>query len=247
MYTSILENEQGCEAITETTIVLDNVLGITIEESICQGNTFLLPDGSEVSDAGIYETLLSSSQSCDSVVTTNLEVFTLDIDMATEVSAQPEGVILQNDILSINPVNYTWSPVENLSCTDCPNPIANPNETTTYQLTIDDVFSGCSVSAEIKVLLEFENPIAIATAFSPNQDGVNDYLIPQGLNNETTFQFIIYNRYGQKLFQSNSNTVGWDGIFNNLKQPVGVYLWVLSYEQSNGRFAQLNGNVTLLR
>jgi len=73
-YTSILENEQGCEVITKTTIILDEVLGTTREENICEGNTFLLPDGSEVSITGVYETVLSSTQNCDSVVIINLTV-----------------------------------------------------------------------------------------------------------------------------------------------------------------------------
>jgi len=54
------------------------------------------------------------------------------------------------------------------------------------------------------------------------------------------FEFVIYNRYGQKLFQTNTTQTGWDGTFNNQKQPVGVYVWILNYVQSNGTNAKIS-------
>jgi len=246
VYSSILIDEQGCERTTETTIIINDVLEVTQDISICEGNTFLLPDDTEVSAPGIYETLLNSAQNCDSLIITDLEVYTLEIDMNTEVESLPDGVVLQNTITSPNIVSYSWSPANNLSCSDCPNPVATPNETTTYQLTVLDVAGGCTVTAEIKVFSALKNPF-VPTAFSPNQDGVNDYFAPLGLRDDSNFQFAIYNRKGEKIYQTNTTQPGWDGTYNNQNQPVGVYPWVLNCIQSDGTAALMSGNVTLIR
>ena len=74
--------------------------------------------------------------------------------------------------------------------------------------------------------------------FTPNNDGNNDvmFIYGNGLNEEILFQ--VYNRWGDVVYSTNSlttlKTEGWNGKFNDIDQPSGVYLWTLVANDSNG-------------
>ncbi len=90
----------------------------------------------------------------------------------------------------------------------------------------------------------------IPNAFTPNGDGVNDYFYPRqyltrGL---TEFTMNIYNRWGELIFQTTTlDGRGWDGRFNNVDQPEGVYIYVIDAVFKDGQKEHHQGNVTLLR
>ncbi|MFI5134875.1 MAG: PKD domain-containing protein, partial [Chitinophagales bacterium] len=88
----------------------------------------------------------------------------------------------------------------------------------------------------------------IPSAFSPNGDGKNDFFRPLGSSIQD-FDFIIYNRWGEKVFSKNSGDIhdGWDGTLNGTPQPVGVYVYYLSGKFINGETFTLKGSVTLVR
>ncbi|KAA5533319.1 PKD domain-containing protein [Taibaiella lutea] len=90
----------------------------------------------------------------------------------------------------------------------------------------------------------------IPNVFTPNGDGVNDYFYPKQLLSKGVvgFSMTIFNRWGQKVFESTTaNGRGWDGNFNNKMQPVGVYIYQMSVIMKNGRSEEYTGNVTLMR
>ena len=66
---------------------------------------------------------------------------------------------------TVDPVTYSWSPTAGLSCTDCPNPIANPNVTTTYEVTATSV-NGCVSTSSVTV--EVTNQPAPIVTISPD-------------------------------------------------------------------------------
>jgi len=74
VYETIFTTNTGCMEVTETMVTIDDTFEIVKEESICEGSAFLLPDGMEISVEGSYETVLSSTQNCDSIVITNLTI-----------------------------------------------------------------------------------------------------------------------------------------------------------------------------
>lgn len=92
--------------------------------------------------------------------------------------------------------------------------------------------------------------IFLPNAFTPNGDGKNDVFIPKGLN-ITYFKMYIFNRWGERLFESNSILEGWDGYFNGALCPMGSYVWVIEYEGLSSKLEPkaetLRGTVTLLR
>jgi gliding motility-associated-like protein len=87
--------------------------------------------------------------------------------------------------------------------------------------------------------------IDVPTAFTPNNDGLNDILYVRGAAVET-IDFSIYNRWGQLVFRTNTMEVGWDGTFNGTPQPMESYAYVLNAVFINGDTESKKGNITLL-
>jgi len=246
-FANLMDDVTGCITTYQTTITVGDAIGTTESVAICEGETYRLPDGREINVAGMYDNILQSVQGCDSIVKIDLSTSSINVSLPVELTFITGGVELFSNIQSSNAVEYLWSPAEGLSCTDCAWPLANPNETTTYLLEVTDVLSGCKDEATIDVVKLKGAPL-VPNAFSPNSDRINDFLIPLNLEPGTDFLFVIYNRLGEKIFETQSIAQPWDGFYNNEKQSIGVYIWYLQYEDpDNGDIEQIKGNVTLVR
>ena len=90
--------------------------------------------------------------------------------------------------------------------------------------------------------------IAVPSAFSPNGDGLNDYLYPLNAVKADQLEFKVYNRYGQLVFFTKDWTKKWDGKINSLLQDTGIYAWLLSYtHHDTGEKVFLKGTTLLIR
>ena len=96
------------------------------------------------------------------------------------------------------------------------------------------------------VLVNTANGVGVPSAFSPNGDGFNDVLFVKGYGIDA-INFTIYNRYGEVVFFTTDQSIGWDGTFKNQEENPGVFTWVLNYNLSNGKMGLLKGNTTLIR
>ena len=143
-------------------------------------------------------------------------------------------------------VTYFWSPADGLSCSDCPNPIAAPDLTTTYTLVVVDE-NGCQAVATALVKVTEHCPeIFIPTIFSPNNDGNNDsFCILGGCIDE--MELSIYNRWGELVFQDKNQNPCWDGKFRNRDAGIGVYVYKVKIVQANGQEIIQSGNLTLTK
>ena len=104
--------------------------------------------------------------------------------------------------------------------------------------------NGCSdtVSKSIDVQILPQVP----TAFTPNKDNNNDLLFVKGGPFEN-ITFRVYNNWGELLFETTDQKIGWDGTKTGKDQPVGVYVWTLVVDMYNNRQVKKNGDVTLIR
>ena len=90
--------------------------------------------------------------------------------------------------------------------------------------------------------------IAVPNAFTPNGDGKNDYLYPLNAFNTKDLEFMVYNRYGQRVFESHDPAGKWDGSINGAAQPTSGYFWTLRYtDGSTGNKTILHGTTLLIR
>ena len=136
-----------------------------------------------------------------------------------------------------------------------------PNGDTTAAITVssEGVYSvivthasGCTKTGESAITESCRETIFIPKAFTPNSDGKNDLFFADGTNVEN-YKIIIFNRWGQPIFNSSSLGVGgaWDGSLNNQPAPVGLYSYQVSYDAilENGRKKKYNkgGYLFLIR
>jgi gliding motility-associated-like protein len=105
---------------------------------------------------------------------------------------------------------------------------------------------GCTDDTTYLVQVPGNCYIAVPSGFTPNGDGLNDYLYPLNAWKATNLHFAVYNRYGQKIWETTDWTRRWDGRINGQPQPTGTYVWRLQYKL-DGRTSSQQGTVVLIR
>ncbi len=139
-------------------------------------------------------------------------------------------------------LRYGWSPPDFLSRADVPNPVASPLVTTPYQLTALSV-AGCPVS--FSVLVEVVEPVYIPSAFSPNNDGLNDVWTIANIEKFPDCDVSVFNRWGELVFHSRGYTQPWNGSYGQNKAGVGLYTYQI--RTGEGPFSTtFRGALTLL-
>ena len=139
---------------------------------------------------------------------------------------------------------YSWQTSSGLSCTNCSNPVASPLVSTTYTLTITSD-SGCSVSRTITIDVNC-GEVFIPDAFSPNGDGKNDVLYVRG-DCIKTLSFMIFDRWGNRLFETTDKYIGWNGEYKGQPMNTGTYVYYVSATNYDGTSFTKKGNVELVR
>lgn len=128
-------------------------------------------------------------------------------------------------------------------------------ENATYLFMETRVFNVCLVAYTDKncpdtscrnVSAEFRQTVAMPTGFSPNGDGNNDILRLKG-GPFSNMKMAVFNRWGQKVFETTNPQSGWDGNYRGAPQPVDVYPYVVNVTFMDGTTETIKGNVTLLR
>jgi gliding motility-associated-like protein len=184
-----------------------------------------------------------------------------DVDSARLLTVQPQPTINLGPDTSMCP---TAGPLVLQDLENAGNPAASWKwmlwdkwlDETTFNITANEPGRYTSVvtigecSATDSVWVQKDCYIDVPNAFSPNGDNMNDHFIPrQWLSRGvTSFKMLIFNRWGQEIFSTtNINGRGWDGKFNDVDQPQGVYVYVIDVTFKDGRSEHKQGNVTLMR
>ena len=107
---------------------------------------------------------------------------------------------------------------------------------------------GCRDTATQKIKVVGNCYIAVPNAFTPNNDGLNDYLYPLNAYKAKDLIFRVYNRFGQILFQTTNWTNKWDGTFKGQGADAGTYVWILQYTHiDTGNRVEQKGTTVLIR
>ena len=195
--------------------------------------------------------IATNSANCKDTSLTSIDVSS--ISPVLSITAQPIQIHVGQDVqLEANyDPNYTynWFPDSTLNFLDIHDPIAKPRTTTNYYLTVQNQW-GCQItdSIQVDVLPPIcGNPVIfVPNAFSPDGDGYNDVLMVNG-NHITEMTMAIYNRWGEKVFETNDQSIGWDGFYKGALLPADVYGYYMQCTCDGGGTLSLKGNITLLR
>jgi gliding motility-associated-like protein len=113
-------------------------------------------------------------------------------------------------------------------------------------LTVTDS-TGCSESDTVTVFVDVLcGEIGVPNAFSPNGDGQNDILFVRGVCIKT-MEFDIYNRWGEKVFSTTNQTIGWNGTWRGVDCEAGVFTYVLQGTLQDGTEINKKGNISLVK
>ena len=215
--------------------------GIYSGSGVSNGNLFT-PE-----DAGVGNQMLTytftGDNGCVSSATAYIAVYPTPL-----LNLGPDRNVLGGNSINLTPVvisgtglSYLWNPGTYLSSISISNPICTPREDIRYALKIVSA-DGCKNEDDIfiKVVKDFVVP----NTFTPNGDGINDLWKIENMIFYPNHKLEVFNRNGQKLFESTNYNGDWDGTYKGKPLPSGTYYYIIDL---NGARASKKGYVTIIR
>ncbi len=264
-YNVVITNTSGCSATSNTVVVSFNA---SITVSIyndnpfpCDGDVVYLSTtqnfnqiGWTTGETGIQISLTQSGKYGVTVVNNGGCTASDEVDIVflpkpmveagPNVSSDCVNGIMLNGIGDGVPI---WEPALGLSNDNTFNVNAAPINTTIYYLTVDN--GTCKATDSLIVTAECSS-IYVPSGFTPNNDGVNDIFKANGIDVKD-FSLMVFNRWGEKIFQTQDINLGWDGTYRGTPAPFGMYIWVLEASDKFGNpflnETQSRGTVSLVR
>ena len=149
-------------------------------------------------------------------------------------------------------VKWEWTAGQNVSCTNCVQPIALIKNDIAYSVKVTNNF-GCIASDTIQFKVFCESTqVFIPNLFTPDNDGVNDVLMVRGKGIKTVKNFRIFNRWGEIVFEKanfepNIKANGWDGTVRGKLAPPDVYVYTCEVLCENNIPYIYKGNVAIIK
>ena len=191
-----------------------------------------------VSEEGNYSVIVSAN-GCVEQVTTQVNVIEpISVNLGRDTT-----ICLRNELELYVPVEDGQSVLWNDSSTSS---LFVASETGTYSVQLSNI---CETVAD-QIYVEFYDCCIaqLPTGFSPNNDGKNDHFYPLFTCNISEYSFQIFNRKGNKVFESKTSQHAWDGQFEGVPAATGAYIWSLSYfDEENNETRTYEGVVNLIR
>lgn len=197
---------------------------------------------------GAYEVRLAAGteKGCRDTVTKTIQVDDF------RPFAGNDTIIVQGERIQFNAQGgafYQWTPSDFLNADNTPRPVGYFPELGIYDYAVRiQSFNGCEATDSIRVQVVREPSLFVPSAFTPNGDGLNDYLRPLAVGYSRVRFFRIYNRFGEQVYYSTEfRDQGWDGHYKGVKAEVGTYYWVLGVVDRHGEEVLIKGDVALIR
>jgi gliding motility-associated-like protein len=264
-YSVVITNASVCSAASNTVIVSFNAsISVSIYNANpfpCDGDIVYLSTTQNfnqidwttsesgiqiaVTSSGNYGVTVVSSGGCTASNNVNITFLPKPmVEAGEDVTSDCVNGVMLNGIGDGTPL---WEPALGLSNNNTFDVNAFPINTTTYYLTVDN--GTCKATDSLVVTAECSS-IYMPSAFTPNGDGLNDVFTAFGMDLKE-YQLIIYNRWGEKIFQTKDINLGWDGTYKGTASPLGLYIWELEASDKNGKpllnDIQSRGTVSLVR
>jgi gliding motility-associated-like protein len=154
------------------------------------------------------------------------------------------GDVIQLSAISTTTGTYVWTPSEYLTCTVCPNPVANPDRNFQYVVSYTDQ-NGCKASDSVMIF--YDAIIYVPNTFTPDGNIFNEVFKAVG-GNVKTFEMKIYDRWGETIFTMNNMDEFWDGTYKGLPCQDGTYVWKIVYTDfTSKKVKKMAGHINLLR
>jgi gliding motility-associated-like protein len=217
-------------------------------------NDSTVVNGRLFTKTGVFRDTISAVNNCAEIIEWTVSKSTLQLMMGADATIElGDSIQLDPSVFGAQNVLWTWQKSPYLNCLVCPKPIARPLQTTIFSLTVKDTTTNCSVKEVQKITVKPCESIFLPTAFSPNNDGANDYfsVFASGCVRKV-LKMKLFNRWGVMVFSKenflpNNEKNGWDGMMNDTQLPPDVYVYAIELELGDGKTKVFSGDVTLLR
>lgn len=221
-YYDTLLNSSGCDSIIITTLTVNSGLNINYMAEICEGDSYIFPDGTISNTATTHSSFFYSGSGCDSIIQTILTVNPLP---AVEFSMYPDSASIEDPKilftdLTGGSVAWHWN-FGDSSGSQIRKLIHQFGDTGIFHISLEVTDGhGCKNVKTGDVYIRPEFVFFIPNAFSPNDDGMNDVFMAKAIGVKE-FTMIIFDRWGQEIFKTNDFNRFWDG--NNMPMDTYVY------------------------
>jgi gliding motility-associated-like protein len=199
--------------------------------------------------AGVYTIIVTDAKGCADTLSesisgpTRTNLFVSPSDTSVTIGNRIQITSLLSP-MPTSTVTYQWTPITGLSCTTCANPTIQSNITQDYILVVK--YGPCQLSDTIQVIVQNNHTLYIPNAFTPNGDGINDVFLVFG-KEINYFHLQIFDRWGEKVFESDDENQGWDGTYRRAIQPPGVYVYTLDISFFGANSETHKGSISLIR
>ena len=188
--------------------------------------------------------IFTASNGCADTISQNqgvLDVPTVDAGPTQRIFPGGQATLTGTSSPSAG-VSILWSPPLGLNRTDSLVVTAAPPADQLYTLTVDRGLN-CQASDTVRVLIL--PAITVPNAFSPNGDGINDVWVIPNLNSYPGAEVSVFDRYGRIVFRQSGYNTPWNGTYQGIPVPVGVYYYIINPKVANARVLQ--GSVPVLK
>ncbi len=200
----------------------------------------------KVNQSGTYYVVLTDGYGC--TINTKKKIVTIDHDQRG--MAYPLKYAIKNLPVNLEarPIGQTafWTPGTNLDDPESFKPSFKSSQEQLYNIVIKSK-GGCVTTDTLLVKIVDRAVVFVPTAFTPNNDGRNDYLHPVFRGVAEVRNFRIFNRSGQLLFEGRTELPGWDGYFKSWPQPPQTVVWMVEFVGLDGIVYSQRGSTVLIR
>lgn len=162
-----------------------------------------------------------------------------------------DTIIVKGEIINFRAsggVSYLWTPPINLTNPETSTPVGFYPYIGRFGYNVHIISSfGCQGSDSINVWVVDQGSLFVPSAFTPNGDGLNDFLKPFAVGYSKVNFFGVFNRWGERVFSSGDFSKGWDGRYKDKLAPMDNYYWLLKVTNKDGGDEMHKGDVTLIR
>ncbi|WP_118976238.1 gliding motility-associated C-terminal domain-containing protein [Taibaiella koreensis] len=194
---------------------------------------------------GPYALRMITASGCDTTI-----LFAIAPYPGVQLSVVPQtATITYGDSIQLQASGallYSWWPSGTVSNDTLSGPFVRPLQPTVYTVMGLNAY-GCRDSATVKIDIDYQMPVFIPNAFSPNGDGVNDIFRLDNISYQKLAAFRIFNRWGQQLFETGDPLKGWDGTQQGVPCTTGTYYYLVVVNYPNGVTRTFKGDLTLIR
>ncbi|MEX0636914.1 MAG: gliding motility-associated C-terminal domain-containing protein, partial [Ferruginibacter sp.] len=166
------------------------------------------------------------------------------VEAGPDLFLQPgETSIITASIINAANYDFLWTPSTALSSPIILTPITSSPNDITYRIMASDKLNNCVAYDTMSV--KIVRTIFVPNAFTPNGDGLNDTWRIPALAAYPEASVTVFNRYGQKIFESKGYNRPWDGTYKGSQQPMGSYIYIIHPDVD--AIEILKGTVTIIR